>query len=431
MRRRTFVKSTVPIAAIPFLRDCFSFHSLNSIFSSADSDTDDRVLVLVQLEGGNDGINTVIPLDQYSQLTDARKNILIPDKSVLPLKNTSITGLHPSMPQMQNLFNNNQLSIIQGVGYPDTNLSHFRSTDIWLTGSDAKTIVNNGWIGRFLSQKYPGYPKGYPNKTAPAPPAIQVGSVMSTALQGPTVGLGTALISTSSFYDLTMGAYEPAPETPAGYQLNFMRMLANETQQYTAVLKSAARAQSNLSKLYPTQGTNQLADQLKIVAQLIGGGLKTKVYMVNLGGFDTHGGQVDSSNPMTGKHSELLAMVSNAIAAFQDDITLMGKQDKVLGMTFSEFGRRIKSNASHGTDHGTSGPIFLFGSKVKPGIIGTNPVIPDKITVDDNLPLQHDFRSVYASVLKDWFGVSNADLEKTLPGISPSLNLFNFSTSRS
>jgi uncharacterized protein (DUF1501 family) len=387
---------------------------------------DNRVLVLVQLEGGNDGLNTVIPLDQYSTLTDARKNILIPDKSVLLLKNSSITGFHPSMTALQRLYSNQQLAVIQGVGYEDTNLSHFRSTDIWLTGSDAKTILNNGWIGRFLDQKYPDYPKGYPNAKAPYPPAIQVGSVLSTALQGPTVGLGIALTSTSSFYDMTLGTYTKAPDTPAGHELNFLRMLANETLQYTAVLKSAARAQTNLSKLYPMPGTNQLADQLKIVAQLIGGGLKTKVYMVNLQGFDTHGGQVESGNPTKGKHSELLSLLSTAIEAFLDDLHLMGKQDKVLGMTFSEFGRRIKSNASHGTDHGSSGPVFLFGTKMKSGLFGTNPTISATVTVDSNLPMQYDFRSIYANILKGWFGISNSEMAQTLPGISPAaLDLFD------
>ena len=280
-------------------------------------------------------------------------------------------------------------------------------------------------MGRFLDQKYPNYPHGYPNADAPDPPAIQVGSVMSTALQGPAVGLGMAITSTSSFYDLTMGTYDPAPDTHAGHELNFMRMVANETQQYTAVLKSAAKAQKNLSKLYPAEGLNPLADQLKIVAQLIGGGLKTKVYLVTLDGFDTHGGQVEQSDPVKGKHSELLSQLSAGIAAFQDDIELMGKQDKVMGMTFSEFGRRIKSNASLGTDHGSSGPIILFGSKVKPGLTGHNPEIPTKVTVDNNLTLQHDFRSVYASVLRGWFNASEAELSKVLPGMPPTLQLFH------
>jgi uncharacterized protein (DUF1501 family) len=423
MKRKTFLTSTAPFAVLPFLRDCFRLPFFQSTFGTSEYPAHDRILVLVQLEGGNDGLNTVIPLDQYTQLSSARKNILIPDSYVLPLKDSSVTGLHPSMKHLQSLYNNQQLAIIQGVGYPNTNMSHFRSTDIWLTGSDSKTILNNGWIGRYLAQEYPHYPQGYPNKTQPAPPAIQIGSVLSTALLGPSVGLGTAITSTQSFYDLTIGAYETAPHTPAGEQLSFMRMVASETRQYTAVLKSAAGAQKNLSKLYPNEG-NGLANQLKIVAQLIGGGLQTKVYMLSIGGFDTHGGQVDFSNPIHGQHSELLSQLSTAIAAFQDDLTLMGVQDKVLGMTFSEFGRRIKSNASHGTDHGSSGPVFLFGSKVKGGMYGTNPVIPAKVGVNDNLALQYDFRSVYASVLKGWFGVTDSELAKTLPGMVPSLNFF-------
>jgi uncharacterized protein (DUF1501 family) len=148
--------------------------------------------------------------------------------------------------------------------------------------------------------------------------------------------------------------------------------------------------------------------------------------MVNLQGFDTHGGQVESGNPTKGKHSELLSLLSTAIEAFLDDLHLMGKQDKVLGMTFSEFGRRIKSNASHGTDHGSSGPVFLFGTKMKSGLFGTNPTISATVTVDSNLPMQYDFRSIYANILKGWFGISNSEMAQTLPGISPAaLDLFD------
>ncbi len=427
MKRKTFLKSAVPAILLPLMLNNLSLWGCkrkNAPASSKNSSADDRILVLVQLEGGNDGLNTVIPLDQYAHLANARKNILIPENRVLCLNNSDVTGFHPSMVELQRMYNDKTLSIIQGVGYPNPDFSHFRATDIWLTGSDSSSVLHSGWVGRFLDKQYPNYPVGYPNHELPDPPAIQIGSVLSNALQGKSVGLGMAITSTSFFYDLVLGNYGIAPATPAGRELFFVRSTANETHQYISVIKAAAQAQQNLSKRYPETGRNLLADQLKIVAQLIGGGLKTKIYMVNLNGFDLHNGQVYSSDATQGVHAQLLSKLSEAIAAFEDDLQLMGTQDKVLGMTISEFGRRIKSNASYGTDHGSTGPMFLFGSGLKGGIIGSNPILPAKAEVSDNLPLQHDFRSVYASVLKGWFGIPDAELSAAMLSPYPILDLF-------
>lgn len=410
MKRRSFIKRGLPVATIPFLMGGFSIKAFGkgSIFEKIlrSSDQSDRVLVIIQLQGGNDGLNTVIPLDQYSALSTARTNILIPENLVLPLNGTTVTGLHPSMPEIQALFNEQQAMIVQGVSYPNPNFSHFEATDIWLTASDSEETLATGWAGRYLSDAYPGYPTGYPNSTAPDPLAIQVGSIVSTALQGPAASMGIALTNTTNFYQLLSGNYGQAPDTPAGHELAFLRETSVETQQYSNVIKAAATAQSNLSTLYPTAGTNALADQLKIVAQLIGGGLQTKVYMVSLGSFDTHSAQVSATGGnQTGTHADLLAKFSVAVNAFINDITLMGQQDRVLGMTFSEFGRRIISNGSQGTDHGTAEPVFLFGTQVKGGLLGSNPVIPANATVNDNIAMQADFRSVYSTVLANWFCV--------------------------
>jgi uncharacterized protein (DUF1501 family) len=388
----------------------------------------DKVLVIVQLVGGNDGLNTVIPLDQYSALSSARANILIPENLVLPLNGTTVTGLHPSMIEIQTLFNEQKIKIVQGVSYPNPNLSHFEATDIWMTGSDSNNVLTTGWVGRYLDQEYPGYPTGYPSSQFPDPPAIQIGSVITPTLQGPSANMGIAITSSSNFYQLTSGNYDQAPNTPAGHELSFIRETSLQTQQYATSITTAANAQTNLSALYPTAGTNKLADQLKIVAQLIGGGLQTKVYMVSMGSFDTHSAQVDATGGnQTGTHADLLSQFSVAVNAFMDDITLMGKQDRVLGMTFSEFGRRIISNGSQGTDHGTAEPVFLFGSQVKGGFIGTNPVIPPNAGVNDNIAMQTDFRSVYASILKNWFCVPDTELTNTMLASYPMLDIVNYS----
>ena len=409
MKRRTFFKRALPIATVPFLVNGFEMKAFGkgSLFEKLlrSATQTDRVLVIVQLTGGNDGLNTVIPLDQYSALSTSRANILIPDNLVLPLNGTTLTGLHPSMTGLQTMYNNQQVAIVQGVSYPNQSFSHFTATDIWLTGSDSNQVLPTGWVGRFLDQEYAGYPVGYPNTQAPDPLALQIGSVVSTALQGPSVNMGIAVSNLSNFYQLTTGNYNTAPNNPAGHELSFLRETSLQTNQYSASIQNAA-AQQNLSTKYPTAGTNSLADQLAIVARLIGGGLQTKIYMVSLGSFDTHSAQVDgTAGNESGTHADLLQKFSDAVAAFQDDITLMQQQDRVIGMTFSEFGRRIISNASLGTDHGTAEPVFLFGSQVKGGLLGTNPVIPANATVNDNLAMQQDFRSIYSTVLKNWFCV--------------------------
>lgn len=417
MKRREFIKTSAPVALLPFFMNGFAIRAyadspILQALATAGSNTD-RVLVLIQLNGGNDGLNTVIPLDQYSNLSMARANIMISESKVLKLTGLDATGFHPKMTGMRDLYNNGMISIVQGVGYPQPNYSHFRSTDIWLSASDADKIVESGWLGRYLDEEYPGFPDGYPNTEHPDPLAIQVGAMVSPALNGPEVSMGMAISSTTDFYQLVTGTYDPAPSTPAGHELSFIRMVAQQTDKYTASIKNAANKAKNKSTKYPA-ARNPLADQLKIVAQLIAGGLQTRIYVVNLGGFDTHALQVDMSSTDLGNHATLLSQLSVAIDAFQDDLKLLGVQDRVMGMTFSEFGRRIKSNDSLGTDHGAAAPLFLFGSQVKGGMIGSNPIIPNSVTVDDNLPMQYDFRSVYASVLRDWFGVPQDELERVL-----------------
>jgi hypothetical protein len=187
--------------------------------------------------------------------------------------------------------------------------------------------------------------------------------------------------------------------------------VARQTSQYATGIKAAADKVPQQG-VYPTGNT--LADQLKIVARLVKGGLKTRVYMVGMGGFDTHSVQVNTSDTTTGSHANLLRNLSNAVKAFMDDLKGLGVQDRVMGMTFSEFGRRIRSNSSVGTDHGAAAPLFVFGSNVEPGIIGSNPTIPTGSTFNDNIPHQYDFRSVYASLLQNWFCADNTMLQSVM-----------------
>lgn len=417
MDRREFLTRAVPATTLPFLLHGFRLQAygrsplMDALTASALAS--DRILVLVQLNGGNDGLNTVIALDRYAELTSARSNILIPASKVLAL--TASTGLHPAMTALRDMYNNGQLLVVQGVSYPNPNFSHFRATDIWLTASDANVVLDSGWVGRYLDMEFPGYPGGYPSPQMTDPLALQIGSVVTPALQGPKVSMGIAVTNPNTTYFLPGGS-DTAPNTPAGHELTYIREVAQQTQAYSTSIKTAATKGKNLSTLYPGAGQNPLADQLKIVAQLISGGLQSRIYVVNLGGFDTHSNQVTSSDTTLGTHATLLGRLSAAIAAFEDDLHQLGVQDRVIGMTFSEFGRRIKSNASGGTDHGVAEPVFIFGTGVNAGILGTSPVMPANPGVNDNVPLQFDFRAVYSSILKDWFGASATELSTAISG---------------
>ncbi|MGB0840608.1 MAG: DUF1501 domain-containing protein, partial [Chitinophagales bacterium] len=191
-------------------------------------------------------------------------------------------------------------------------------------------------------------------------------------------------------------------------ELDYIRQSMLQTNQYTTVIQDAYGMGGNLSALYPEAGENPLATQLQTIARLINGGLQTKIYIANIGGFDTHANQVVAGDTAIGPHADLLAQINEAIVAFQDDLSLMGREDEVIGMTFSEFGRRIASNDSWGTDHGAAAPLVVFGTKVNAEIFGANPEIPSEVEVQANVPMQFDFRSVYGSILMDWFGVAES-----------------------
>jgi uncharacterized protein (DUF1501 family) len=314
------------------------------------------------------------------------------------------------MSGMQSLFNNGKLNIVQSVGYPNPNYSHFRATDIWMSASDSDENIPSGWSGRYLDTQFPGYPNSYPSPEQPDPLAIQIGSLTSLVTQGPSVNMGISISNPASFYNLVNGVQDPVPATPAGKELSYVRNVARQTNLYADAITTAYNNATQQAE-YPN--TN-LAGQLKIVARLVKGGLKTRIYMVNLGGFDTHAQQVNTGNTSTGAHANLLKQLSDAVKSFQDDLRLLGIEDRVLGMTFSEFGRRVKSNGSMGTDHGAAAPMFLFGSNVQGGILGHNPEIPNSPTVEDNVAMQYDFRSVYASVLTQWFCADNQTVQSSM-----------------
>ena len=433
MNRRKFLGNTalfsVPlmIKGIPVFAGDGALHPFLQALTTPTANCD-KILVVIQLNGGNDGLNMVIPLDRYTELNNARPNILIPSASVLALNGTSTTGLHPAMTGVRDLFNEGKVNLVQGVSYPNPNFSHFQAQDIWFTGSNTLPTPDTGWLGRQLDTANPGFPLGYPNAETPDPLAIQIGGALPLVLQGPNINMGYNAPNPATLVNVATATPAPAPANDYGMELTFLRMMKDQSNAYTSRITTAYGAQLTLSTMYATTG-NTLSDQLKIVARLIGGGLTTPVYIVNHpDSFDTHVSQVVTGNTTTGNHANSLAKLSVAIAAFQNDITLMGKAGKVTGMTFSEFGRRVINNTSSGTDHGSGAPVIFFGAGVNGGVTGTSPLLPATPTGSTQVPLQYDFRQLYATVMQKWLCMDAAQSQTILNGAYATVPIFNAGT---
>ena len=349
-----------------------------------------NVLVIIQLAGGNDGLNTVIPAENDTYFAK-RPDIAIKKVDALALKNGMY--LHPSMTGIKSLYDQGNVAIVQNVGYANPNRSHFRATDIWNTGSDANVVWEEGWAARYLAEKYPLYPISMPSQ----PMAIQLGSVESLLFQSDIGRYGTVFEDPNLFYQLVSGTLsddEIPPATLAGDELAFLKQVSSASLQYSTIIRDRALKGAN-SVTYPA--TN-LAKQLGIVAKLISGGLETPVYLCTIGGFDTHANQLN-------QHANLWKQISDAVTAFQKDLKTQNKADKVTLMTFSEFGRRVNQNGTTGTDHGTAAPLFVIGNTVRGGLIGDN---PNLLNLDSNgdLKANFDYRQVYSTILSDHLGLS-------------------------
>lgn len=406
MKRRSFVKNmSLASMTVPFMFKDLSLEAVTKDLFLVPKSVEDRVLVIIRLNGGNDGLNTLIPLDQYDNLVIQRENILLPESSLLEI--TPTNAFHPSMTGMANMFNAGKLSIIQNVGYPEQNRSHFRSMDIWTSGM-MDPLATRGWLGRHFDEKYPNYPEDYPNATYPDPFAISMGYEVSATCQGLMANFSHTVVDPFQSVNLPNGN-GVNDGTYYGSHMEFLTTIIAQTNAYGGQINDAANAGNTLSTMYDPN--NELAKQLRYVAQMISGGLKTKVYILNVNGFDTHDSQVLETNTTQGTHANLMKKVSDAIAAFQDDLSLLGLEERVAGMTFSEFGRQIASNASFGTDHGDAAPLFLFGGCINSAVYGPNPVVPDQVVEQAGIPMQVDFRDVYASVLKDWFAVDATEIQ--------------------
>lgn len=337
-----------------------------------------RRLVVVQLTGGNDGLNTVVPFrdDTYHR---ERSGIAIPAGKVLRLSDE--LGLHPACLGLKRLFDNGMVRVINGVGYPAPDRSHFRSMDIWHTASGSERYLSTGWLGRYLDA----------NGAAPHG-IIELSGQLSLANKGAR-RKGLAFRDPAQFHAATREPYFARlnhGEASAHQELNYLYATVAGTFQSADVVAARWRQA-------PDAGTwpkGPLSRQLRTVARLIRSGLDTRVYYTGLPGFDTHVQQ-------PGKHHRMLAEVGDALGAFMDDMRRAGLAEEVVVMVFSEFGRRVRQNRNQGTDHGTAGPVMLIGGGVNGGIHNAHPSLTDLDTNGD-LRFAVDHRNIYASLLTDW-----------------------------
>ena len=394
---------------------------------------EDRVLVVVQLSGGNDGLNTVIPYGMPVYHRErARLRIA---QGVLPLNEELGIGLHPALQPLHELVGEKNAAVVQGVGYPNPTRSHFASMDVWHAGdtqAQGSRGVDRGWIGKALDHdltqrqakaKRTGKPFDDPYAGLAS---VAIGSVAPSALRSEQarpvtferpdlfrwIAEGKHPAIDRAYDALHHRATETgeageAAEPPRDTSADFVYRTALDARAASDRVRKALEQDPKTS--FPR---GKLADQLRTVAAMIRAELPTRVYYVALGGFDTHAGQ-------TWRHQNLLGELAKSLAGFQKELDATGHAGRVVTLTFSEFGRRVRENASQGTDHGAAGPVFLTGEPVRPGLLGEHPSLIDL----DRGDLKHtvDFRSIYASVLEDWLGL---DSHAALGGRYPKPNLF-------
>jgi uncharacterized protein (DUF1501 family) len=383
MKRREFIQKSAFTTVGSLLIPSF----LKAFEQNAITENNDKILVIIQLSGGNDGLNTVVPYtnDIYYK---SRPTIAIEKSQILSI--TDELGFNPAMQKMRKLYDDGMLSIINSVGYPNPDRSHFRSMDIWHTASSSDEYLSTGWLGRYLDNQCAGGCHSYH--------AIEVDDTLSLVLKGEKTK-AMAMQNPAKLYQSTQ-----LPFIKAINQQNVPDDHSNISYLYKTLAETVSSAEYiyNKSKVQKSSFTytgGELANRLKTVSELILSGVPTKVYYLALSGFDTHVRQVEKQN-------NLLENYSEAVYSFVQDLKANNMMDKVLVMTFSEFGRRVSQNGSNGTDHGTANNVFLIGNKLKKA--GLYNKAPQLTNLDNgDLVYEIDFRNIYASLLKNWLNVES------------------------
>jgi uncharacterized protein (DUF1501 family) len=408
--RRTILTSALSWTVPTFLANTFSALQAEAMDRATQITTgkDSTILVVLQMAGGNDGINTVVPYasDHYYK---ARPRIGIKASDVLKL-NDSI-GLNPGLAGFRELYDHGNLAIVQGVGYPNPNRSHFRSTEIWQTASDSEKFEKYGWIGRYFDNACAGSdptvgvtvgrqtPQAF---AAASPKGVSVDNPANyrfiNSENGPDGQMMEHSYRELNEQDANSGGSISAISGPAQMQtqrrgsvMDFLERTALDAQVSSDEIRAISARVDNKAT-YPA---SQLGNSLKLVSKLIGGGLSTRIFYVSQGGYDTHTNQV-------GNHQRLLADLGDSVKSFVEDMKAQGNMGRVLLMTFSEFGRRVSDNANSGTDHGAAAPMFVVGDRVHAGLLGQYPSLAPGDLFEGDIKYTVDFRSVYASVLETW-----------------------------
>lgn len=412
--RREFLRRTVLTSALSwtvptFLANTFSALQAEAMDRSTQITTgkDSTILVVLQMAGGNDGINTVIPYgsDHYYK---ARPRIGVKASDVIKLNDQ--IGLNPGLTAFKALYDQGNLGIVQGVGYPNPNRSHFRSTEIWQTASDSDKFEQYGWIGRYFDNACAGcdptvgvtvgrqMPQAF---TAKTPKGVAVDNPQNYRFIESEPGQDGKMME-QSYKELndtdnsggsvaSLAGPSQLQTARPGSVMDFLERTAMDAQ----VSSDEIRAISARTENKATYPGSQLGNSLKLVAKLIGGGLSTRIFYVSQGGYDTHTNQV-------GTHQRLLKDLGDSVKAFTDDMKAQGNMQRVLLMTFSEFGRRVSDNANSGTDHGAAAPMFVVGERMRAGLLGQYPSLAPTDLFQGDIKYTVDFRSVYASVLESW-----------------------------
>ena len=372
---------------------------LSAALSKADSG---RVLLIVRLQGGNDGLNTIVPIYDYDNYANAR-----------PTLKHELADIHKLSPDfgvpnylqefIEPIWEGGCMKVVHGTGYEDQNLSHFTGTDNLSKGTDDE-LVETGVYGRYFENIYPDYLLNLPD----APPAVQIGGVGDIIFTGTESNFAFTIANTRQLEQITSSGnlfnVADVPDCTKGSQLRFVRGVLNATLKYSGVIKEAADSQTNTIEFPDTN----LGSALSIISRTIKAGMGTCVYMVNLNGFDTHANQPD-------KHQELLTNISESISAFYRDLEPSGRDNDVLTMTISEFGRRVYENGSSGTDHGKAAPMLLFGPALNGnGFIGEHPSLSD-LDRGGNLKYTQDFINVYGTVMQEWLCIDPSIINQSIP----------------
>ncbi len=398
-RRKFIQKSVISTAGVFFIPEMLKAGSQNLPLHGNSGSS--KKLVVIQLSGGNDGLNMIVP---YTDPLYYKARPTIGVKADEVLKASGKQGFNPIMQEFKELFDDDKLCIINGVGYPNPNRSHFRSMDIWQSASDSDKYVSTGWIGRYISS--------LPAEKRKPHMAIEVDSDLALALKGEGM-TGMALQNPEQLYNsLRRGIFRPLAQMQSSDTnnpgLNYIRRVMNETVSSVDYLHETIQKTGGAKP--KKRKTGKLSDNLSLIAGMISSGLSTEVYYTSLTGFDTHTNQKPQQD-------RLLKELSQGVGCFVKELEGKGLMDDVLIIIFSEFGRRVAQNASGGTDHGCASNILLVGNNLKkPGFYNDPPNLNDL----DNGDLKYtvDFRSVYATIIQRHL---NGDTNKILGDTFPEL----------